>query len=89
MEQQYAYDYLNSLVLRARPLINKIADEWETLTLGQVETIAAELREYSEEAQSIYEELDGDNLGIIDLVHQLELAQQEAEDLFNEKEAKE
>ena len=76
-------------MLRARPLINKIADEWETLTLGQVETIAAELREYSEEAQSIYEELDGDNLGIIDLVHQLELAQQEAEDLFNEKEAKE
>ena len=88
MEQQYAYDYLNSLVVRARPLIDKIADEWDLLTLEQVDTIASQLREYAEEAQSIYDELEGDNLGIIDLVHQLELAHQDAEDLFNEKESK-
>jgi hypothetical protein len=45
-------------------------------------------REYTEEAQSIYYELPGDNLGIINLVHQLELALQDLEDLYKEKEAK-
>jgi hypothetical protein len=32
--------------------------------------------------------LEGDNLGIIDLVHHLEYAYQDAEDLYKEKEAK-
>jgi hypothetical protein len=46
------------------------------------------LRQYAEEAQSIYYELAGDNLGIIKLVHKLELAYQDADDLYHEKEAK-
>lgn len=88
MEQQYAYDYLNSLVVRAQPLIDKVADHWDLLTMLEVDVICAELREYTEEAQNIYDSLEGDNLGIIDLVHQLELAYQDAEDLYKEKEAK-
>lgn len=87
MEQQFAYDYLGGLVKKAQPIIDKIADQWDLLTLEEVDTICAELRELTEEAQSIYEALDGDNLGIIDLVHQLELAHQDAEELYKEKEA--
>jgi hypothetical protein len=88
MEQQFAYDYLEGLVSKAQPFIDKIADEWDLLTLEEVDTICATLREYTEEAQSIYYELPGDNLGIINLVHQLELALQDSEDLYKEKEAK-
>jgi hypothetical protein len=87
MEQQFAYDYLGGLVKKAQPIIDKIADQWDLLTLLEVEVICAELRELTEEAQSIYEALEGDNFGIIDLVHQLELAYQDAEDLYKEKEA--
>ena len=87
MEQQFAYDYLEGLVKKAQPFIDKIADQWDLLTLEEVDTICATLREYTEEAQSIYEALEGDNFGIIDLVHQLEFAYQDAEELYKEKEA--
>ena len=87
MEQQFAYDYLGGLVKKAQPIIDRISNQWDLLTLEEVDTICAELREYTEEAQSIYEALEGDNFGIIDLVHQLELAYQDAEELYKEKEA--
>ena len=88
MEQQYAYDYLEGLVNNAQPFIDKIDEEWDLLTLEEVDKICLMLRQYAEEAQSIYYELAGDNLGIIKLVHKLELAYQEADDLYHEKEAK-
>jgi len=86
--QQNAYDYLGSLVKQAEPFITKISNEWDLLTLEEVDTICAKLRELTEDAQGIYASLEGDNIGIIDLVHHLEYAYQEAEDLYKEKEAK-
>jgi deoxyxylulose-5-phosphate synthase len=88
MEQQFAYDYIGGLVEQGKPYIDKIADEWDLLTLEEVDKLCAKLRELTEEAQSIYDSLEGDNLGIIDLVHHLEYAYQDAEDLYKEKEAK-
>ena len=88
MEQQFAYDYIGGLFKVAEPLIDKIAEEWDLLTLEEVDKLCAKLRELVEEAQGIYDSLEGDNLGIIDLVHHLEYAYQDAEDLYKEKEAK-
>jgi hypothetical protein len=86
MEQEFAYDYIGGLVKQGQPYIDKIANEWDLLTLEEVDTICAKLRELTEDAQGIYASLEGDNFGIIDLVHQLELAFQDAEELYKEKE---
>jgi hypothetical protein len=88
MEQQFAYDYIGGLFKVAEPLIDKIAEEWDLLTLEEVDKLCAKLRELVEDAQGIYDSLESDNLGIIDLVHHLEYAYQDAEDLYKEKEAK-
>jgi hypothetical protein len=87
MEQEFAYDYIGGLVKQGQPYIDKIANEWDLLTLEEVDTICAKLRELTEDAQGIYASLEGDNFGIIDLVHQLELAFQDAEELYKEKES--
>jgi hypothetical protein len=88
MEQQDAYDYIKGLCKQASPYTRKINDQWDILTLLEVEKIEIALRELAEEARAIYDDLEHDNLGIITLVHELEYALQDAEDLFNEKEAK-
>jgi hypothetical protein len=86
--QQDAYDYIASLFKVADPIIDKIAEEWDLLTLEEVDGLCAKLKELVDDAQGIYASLEGDNLGIIDLVHHLEIAYQDAEDLYKEKEAK-
>jgi hypothetical protein len=86
--QQDAYDYIASLFKVAEPLIDKIAEEWDLLTLEEVDRLCAKLKELVDDAQGIYASLEGDNIGIIDLVHHLEYAYQDAEDLYKEKEAK-
>ena len=87
MEQQEAYDYIEGLCKQASPYTDKINNQWDILTLLEVEKIEYELRVLAEEARAIYDGLDHDNLGIILLVHELEYALQDAEDLFFEKEA--
>jgi hypothetical protein len=86
--QQDAYDYIASLFKVAEPIIDKIAEEWDLLTLEEVDGLCAKLKELVDDAQGIYASLEGDNIGIIDLVHHLEIAYQDAEDLYKEKEAK-
>jgi hypothetical protein len=86
--QQDAYDYIASLFKVAEPIIDKIAEEWDLLTLEEVDGLCAKLKELVDDAQGIYASLEGDNLGIIDLVHHLEIAYQDAEELYKEKEAK-
>ena len=86
--QQDAYDYIASLFKVAEPIIDKIAEEWDLLTLEEVDGLCAKLKELVDDAQGIYASLEGDNLGIIDLVHHLENAYQDAEELYKEKEAK-
>jgi hypothetical protein len=86
--QQDAYDYIASLFKVADPIIDKIAEEWDLLTLEEVDGLCAKLKELVDDAQGIYASLEGDNIGIIDLVHHLEYAYQDAEDLYKEKEAK-
>jgi endonuclease/exonuclease/phosphatase family metal-dependent hydrolase len=86
--QQDAYDYIASLFKVAEPIIDKIAEEWDLLTLEEVDKLCGKLRELVDDAQGIYASLEGDNIGIIDLVHHLEYAYQDAEDLYKEKEAK-
>lgn len=86
--QQDAYDYIASLFKVAEPLIDKIVEEWDLLTLEEVDSVCAKLKELVDDAQGIYASLEGDNLGIIDLVHHLEIAYQDAEELYKEKEAK-
>jgi hypothetical protein len=56
--------------------------------LEEVDGLCAKLKELVEDAQGIYASLEGDNIGIIDLVHHLEIAYQDAEELYKEKEAK-
>ena len=86
--QQDAYDYIASLFKVADPIIDKIAEEWDLLTLEEVDGLCAKLKELVDDAQGIYASLEGDNIGIIDLVHHLEIAYQDAEELYKEKEAK-
>jgi hypothetical protein len=86
--QQDAYDYIASLFKVAEPIIDKIAEEWDLLTLEEVDKLCGKLRELVDDARGIYALLEGDNIGIIDLVHHLEYAYQDAEDLYKEKEAK-
>ena len=86
--QQDAYDYIASLFKVADPIIDKIAEEWDLLTLEEVDGLCAKLKELVDDAQGIYASLENDNLGIIDLVHHLEIAYQDAEELYKEKEAK-
>jgi hypothetical protein len=86
--QQDAYDYIASLFKVADPIIDKIAEEWDLLTLEEVDGLCAKLKELVDDAQGIYASLENDNLGIIDLVHHLEYAYQDAEELYKEKEAK-
>jgi hypothetical protein len=86
--QQDAYDYIASLFKVADPIIDKIAEEWDLLTLEEVDGLCGKLKELVEDAQGIYASLENDNLGIIDLVHHLEIAYQDAEELYKEKEAK-
>jgi hypothetical protein len=86
--QQDAYDYIASLFKVAEPIIDKITEEWDLLTLEEVDGLCAKLKELVDDAQGIYASLEGDNIGIIDLVHHLEIAYQDAEDLYKEKEAK-
>lgn len=87
MTQEQAYDYIESLVAEAKPLIDIIEEQWDLLTIQEVDNICYDLRKITEDAVSCYESLEADNLDIVKMVHHLEYALQDAEELFKEKEA--
>lgn len=86
-KEELTYKYFEDLLNKAKPYVYKIDEEWETLTYDQVEDVYNQLKEIADEARKAYEELSYDDLYLIDILHDLEFAEQDAEELLKDKRA--
>jgi hypothetical protein len=87
MQQESAKEYMERLVKKADILAKRIDDEWDILTLVEVDDICEKLGLIQDDARRVYEELESDELDIASLLHHIEYVTQDAEELLKEKES--
>jgi hypothetical protein len=86
IDQETVYDYLVELEHKARKLFNRAEDQFGMLSLEQLDEICADLKEMAKEAETIYEEIPSDKIGLSNLVESIQFYAEESEELFKTKE---